>query len=277
VFRLRAASAPLREFAGPALTDAFALLTRLGGVPVLMVVLATLYWDGDRRASAAAVGYTFTGFAATLALKAWFALPRPPAAAQAVATDPGSYGFPSGHAVAATVVYGGLLVTHRRRDARSVLPVAALIALVALSRVVLGVHYLGDVIAGVAVGAAVVGLLSAAVGDRADLACLAAAACSIPAIAVAGAGPETVLALGGSLGGALAFGRLDVGALPDPRGPGAALLLVATGLGFAGALYSGSDAVAAAALPAALVVDAALVAGIAGFPLLLRVPELLGR
>ena len=71
-----------------------------------------------------------------------------------------TYSFPSGHAMAATVFYGlaaAYVVTgsgnqHRARFA--ILAAVTMIALVCLSRVCLGVHYLSDVIAGLAEGIA---------------------------------------------------------------------------------------------------------------------------
>lgn len=66
-----------------------------------------------------------------------------------------TYSFPSGHTAAATVFYGllawWLLGRVRGRQARVaiVLGAAAMVCLVALSRVYLGVHYLSDVLAAV--------------------------------------------------------------------------------------------------------------------------------
>ncbi|SFF82559.1 undecaprenyl-diphosphatase [Duganella sp. CF458] len=71
-----------------------------------------------------------------------------------------TFSFPSGHTLAATVFYGVLacyLWTRARSAAqRAALVVAALlmVALVAFSRVYLGVHYLTDVLAAVAEGMA---------------------------------------------------------------------------------------------------------------------------
>jgi undecaprenyl-diphosphatase len=69
-----------------------------------------------------------------------------------------TYSFPSGHAMAATVLYGLLVVyavRHlRQRRARLLVASAAavLIVLVGFSRLYLGVHYLSDVLGGMAVG-----------------------------------------------------------------------------------------------------------------------------
>jgi membrane-associated phospholipid phosphatase len=71
-----------------------------------------------------------------------------------------TYSFPSGHTAAATVFYGLLacwVVRHVPRTGTRALAVAAaavLIALVAVSRMYLGVHYLSDVLAAFAEGCA---------------------------------------------------------------------------------------------------------------------------
>ena len=71
-----------------------------------------------------------------------------------------TYSFPSGHSVAATLLYG-LLACYLAREARSwraraliVTAACTMIALVAGSRLYLGAHYLSDVLAGIAEGCA---------------------------------------------------------------------------------------------------------------------------
>jgi membrane-associated phospholipid phosphatase len=71
-----------------------------------------------------------------------------------------SFSFPSGHTSGAVLFYGILaayLVCHARRWRVRALPVCVallMVALVALSRVYLGLHYLSDVLAAVAVSSA---------------------------------------------------------------------------------------------------------------------------
>ena len=80
-----------------------------------------------------------------------------------------SYSFPSGHASGAALFYGFLAAylvgVLAQTGARVVLLCAAagMVALVALSRVYLGAHYLSDVLAGVAFGAAWLALCITAV------------------------------------------------------------------------------------------------------------------
>jgi membrane-associated phospholipid phosphatase len=151
-----------------------ALVTQLGDVWFLFGLVGLCYWFGerfpeplafDRRHAAFALALTIGYRATATTLKEWLAIPRPPNASVAPATDlvpalieplyvaaaTGSgYGFPSGHALGATVVYGGLalLIGTRRAYASA----AALAAVVGLTRVVLGVHYLVDIAFGTVVG-----------------------------------------------------------------------------------------------------------------------------
>ena len=114
-------------------------------------------------------------YSLSVALKHAFLLPRPPGAAtatppawlpglagpayEAMVTGDG-YGFPSGHALKTTAVYGGAAASLTVWSARRRFTVAGTaLGAVALSRVLLGVHYLVDVVAGVAVGAAFLSLV----------------------------------------------------------------------------------------------------------------------
>ena len=71
-----------------------------------------------------------------------------------------SFGFPSGHAMAATLLYGFLAafgvrqVQAWRWRVLVVLTAGMVVVLVGFSRLYLGVHYLSDVLAGMAAGSA---------------------------------------------------------------------------------------------------------------------------
>lgn len=129
-------------------------VTDLGDPLFVMVLVAAVYLFVDYRRGSLLMGVTFAGYGLTVAPKELLAVPRPPAELQVVAAS--GFGIPSGHALGAVVVFGGLaeeLEAGTRRQRYAV--AAVLAALVAVSRVVLGVHYLVDVVAGVLLGAGV--------------------------------------------------------------------------------------------------------------------------
>lgn len=205
MFRLVGASRVLREAVPTGLVDLFAIVTVLGGGPFILVVLALAYWNLERRRETLTlVSVAFVALAVTVVLKGWFDLPRPPAGIRQHPVESGSAGFPSGHAIAATVVYGGaLLGSERTRHLPSMLVVVGLVVGVSVSRVVLGVHYLGDVIAGVFLGLVV---LTAWVAIDRDPVVTFGLAAGVSALALALTGdPDGAIGLGGSLGGLVAI------------------------------------------------------------------------
>lgn len=154
-----------------------ALVTQFGDMAFVLLSILGIYWIGLRDPSltdtllrdclylcALAIGaYTFT-----VLLKHVFTLPRPPGATVAIppvwlpevidpiyeaAVTSDGYGFPSGHTLKATVVYVGAaqLLTKWERH-RQYLTAAVIVGLVATSRIVLGVHYLVDVVFGLLFG-----------------------------------------------------------------------------------------------------------------------------
>lgn len=130
--------------------------THAGDSAFLAVLVLLLYWftdalDTDRETAAFVVAVSVGCLALTVGLKGVVARPRPPSNVALVAET--GYSFPSAHALGATVVYGLLAVVSDtgKRWQRYVVA-GALIVVIAVSRVVIGVHYPGDVIVGVAVG-----------------------------------------------------------------------------------------------------------------------------
>lgn len=142
----------------PWVTEAVRDITALGSAPVLSLVVlsvAGFLWASSRRGLALWVlgGSTLgTGFG--FALKQLIERPRPGEASVAVFT----HSFPSGHSLMATVIFLTLAIlltrgVPRTRQKVYLLGVAALlIFLVGLSRILLGVHYPTDVLAGWAGG-----------------------------------------------------------------------------------------------------------------------------
>ena len=144
-------------------------LTDLGGPEGAILVLALVYWLVDRDRAATVAVYVIVGGAAMLALKFALELGRPGDlldGVEPVVDDDDPYGFPSGHALNAVVLYGGLVYTFDKLDDwRYVLGAAALIVAISMTRIFLRVHFLGDLIVGALLGVAVILVLDRVVTD----------------------------------------------------------------------------------------------------------------
>ncbi|WP_435358706.1 phosphatase PAP2 family protein [Haloarchaeobius sp. DFWS5] len=263
MIRLEGATAVVRGLFPPEYVDLYGLVTALGDPAVATLVLALSYWLWRREAAATVVGYAFVAFALTLLLKYGLALPRPATADQLL--HPEGYGFPSGHAISATVVYGGLAVeVGWHRDRLRALGVSVLVAAVGLSRVALGVHYLGDVLVGFAVGGFVVWTGHTYWRDRPEVGFALAGLVAVPAIFVSGMHADAMGVLGYALGGivgaraigtSLAASRIEAG------------VLGAVGVAFVVGMQALTD-VADATLVTGALADAILVAGVLLLPAL---------
>ena len=137
-------------------------LSWLGGLvgSVLVTGLAAfLLWRAGRRSDAAFVVAAVVGITLLVAvLKRVYERARPDFGS---AVDlPHSYSFPSGHAATAVVLYGAIAVLaaerapSRRRAYGWLLGGALLAVAIGASRIALGVHFVSDVMAGLAVGLA---------------------------------------------------------------------------------------------------------------------------
>jgi membrane-associated phospholipid phosphatase len=94
----------------------------------------------------------------------FFSLP-PRAAIEAFRLQKLSFGFPSGHVSGSIAMWGGLAVLFRKRWLFWLAPVFVL--LVAVTRLYLGVHFLGDVLGGALLGGLVLFLATRFIGDAA--------------------------------------------------------------------------------------------------------------
>lgn len=150
--------------------SALSAVTGLAGTEaaVLLMTLATVFLLIRRqRRLATFMATTGVGLAALVpAAKAIVDRARPLVDAPIVET-PSNASFPSGHAMAAVVVYGALLLVALpsvRRRARPWLIAGAALVMIAIgfTRLALGVHFVSDVLAGWALGAGWLAVTAAA-------------------------------------------------------------------------------------------------------------------
>jgi len=274
--RLAGASEPIREAVPAELVPLFWAITLFGSAKFLVLALSLAYWnlEDHRDRLLALISVAFVALTLTLVLKQGLDMPRPPESVQRYPVETGDVGFPSGHAIAATVVYGGAVVALGRvRDRRAVAAAGVLVVLVSLSRVVLGVHYLGDVLAGAAVGLVALGAVAAVVERNAVYGFGAAALLSVPGLVVTGGSPDAALALGGSLGGVA--GTLGRSSSAGFRTTAERALLNAGGVVLV-CIAGGLSVVLDGVVPALVVVNVLLVAGIVALPAALGTVDRLG-
>lgn len=144
----------LQDLASPLLDTVFLAITATGGVLFLLAAVVLLYWLGDKRFALFVGLLLLTSWAVNGYLKAFFGMPRPPSDLHRPAPV-GGYGLPSGHAQQATAFWAALAAKLRGPWVRLG---ATMVPLVALSRVYLGVHFVGDVLAGAALGLGAAGI-----------------------------------------------------------------------------------------------------------------------
>ena len=264
----------------------FALLTQLADAWFVFGGLTLLYLLADdrlaaepRSAGATLIALAVCALATTVALKTAFGVHRPADAGTAtapawlpglldavyasIATGDG-FGFPSGHATSSSVVYGGLALTLDRLWTRRkrIAAAAGVVAVVALSRLVIGVHHLPDVLAGVVAGTAVLLAVHRFAGARPVRAFVAAAVLGVVALVAAvvfapdhpGEALKAAIAVGAGTGAAVAWHR--VGGESSHLGVRLALPATAVFGALWGVVYVGELPIPVTAAGSALVVGA---------------------
>ena len=156
-------TAVVQSWRGPAITTFFRAITwGASSVPVTLVTvaaIAVLMWLNRYRDALFVACVVALGTGLGTIAKRVTERPRPPVAS-ALIELPTSYSFPSGHTLAALLVWTVIVIAVWRMTVRptirwSVAAVgSALVVLTALSRVYLGVHWPSDVVASWLLGAA---------------------------------------------------------------------------------------------------------------------------
>ena len=151
-------------FAGGWLDRFMLAVTSLGNETFYLLALPLLYWCWDRKKALYAGAAFLIAISLNDIMKAAFSHPRPdpekllPGIRELAARySPSSPGFPSGHAQGSIAFWGSLAVTARNRTAWILC--AVLILLITYSRIYLGVHFMGDVLFGLLLGAVCLALI----------------------------------------------------------------------------------------------------------------------
>ncbi len=239
----------------------FIAITQLGSVPVLLAIGAGLYWLHDRRIGAITLAAIIGAGALTTGLKAYFGLPRPPPAVHVITAD--GYGFPSGHAVAATITWLTLAVHASASTRQRRITVAlVIIGLVGLSRVILGVHYPIDVVAGSLAGLIYLAVSAAGSWNASEWSLGLALATSLLALVIART-PDAVFYASLAVASTLTWRTWSI---PDePTGKTAFRLVLPGGLLIAAA---GITYVVFPSIPLALVAGIVTGTGLIGLPVI---------
>jgi membrane-associated phospholipid phosphatase len=149
----------LQSHGNPFLDYLFLVITTLGSQPAYLFLASLIFWCfGKKTGIRALYVILFSAFAAIFA-KNLFAMPRPPEYLHKIQEN--DFGFPSGHAFVSSGFWGylgGMI-----KNYWLIFVGAVAILSISLSRIYLGVHYLGDVVGGI-----IFGLLMALISLKAE-------------------------------------------------------------------------------------------------------------
>lgn len=130
------------------------MLASLGSENFYILILPVIYWCIDASLGRHLSLFVLLSLWVNSALKVSLKRPRPYMVSTDINVPKGAvdigYGLPSGHAQTAVTLWGAVAVELKRRWLTIV--IAVYVALVSVSRLLIGVHYLQDVAAGLLVG-----------------------------------------------------------------------------------------------------------------------------
>jgi len=134
----------------PGLDDFFFLMSQIGGEIILIVLLLVLYWTYNKKEATLASYILIIAIISNFWLKLMIANERPPSSIWHPNADPPNYSTPSGHAQNSATFYGWF--TARIKTWWMALIAIVMTGLIGISRIYIGVHYLGDVLLGWGIG-----------------------------------------------------------------------------------------------------------------------------
>jgi glycerophosphoryl diester phosphodiesterase len=137
----------------PIITPLFQYITWLGYSDFLFLFIPFCYWFCDRKIYSALPQFVFISALLNSFAKSLFKDPRPDGSLNIdpwLNTFDPSFGFPSGHAHLAVVIWGFIFLKSNNIFIKAV--AMFLLVSVSFSRIYLGVHDIGDVIGGMILG-----------------------------------------------------------------------------------------------------------------------------
>lgn len=134
----------------PGLGEFFLLLSQFGSELIFIGVLLTLFWAINKKEGILATYILIFAFISNYWLKILIAKERPPVSNWYPGTNPPNYSTPSGHSQFSATLYGWFTV--RIKKWWMLIIAIVLTTLVGISRIYLGVHFLGDVLIGWGIG-----------------------------------------------------------------------------------------------------------------------------
>jgi membrane-associated phospholipid phosphatase len=150
----------LQSLRTPLLDSIFKPVDFLGSVTFFLLIIPLIYWSIDAAFGRRLIVVFLMSAWANLTLKEWWQRPRPFQVSDRVQAlvEETTFGLPSGDVQNATVVWG-MLAARFKRNWLTALAVVY-VAVVALARMILGVHFPQDVLVGALLGLAFVGVTS---------------------------------------------------------------------------------------------------------------------